>query len=65
MSGGVAVLLALAGVLLIILGAKGTYADALSVLLHPGNNGSEPTAQSGSRGDTTINVQGGGAHGVK
>ena len=55
----------LAGVLLIILSVKGTDADALSVLLRPGNNGSEPTTQRGSRGDTTINAQGGGAHGVK
>ena len=65
MSGGVAVLLALAGVLLIILGVKGTYADALSVLLRPGNNGSEPTAQRGSRGDTTVNATSGGRGGVK
>lgn len=62
MSGGVAVLLALAGLLLIILGVRGTYADAMSVLLH-GNNGSEPRA-----GDTPVDTaagQSGGRGGVK
>ena len=62
MSGGVAVLLALAGVLLIILGVKGTYADAMGTLL-VSNNGSEPMAR-----DTPHDIavsQSGGRGGVK
>ena len=47
MSGGVAVLLALAGLLLIILGVRGTYSDAFGAVLQD-NNGSEPTASQGS-----------------
>ena len=54
MSGGVAILIALAGLLLIILGVKGTYASAMSVLLQPGNNGSEPIAA-----DTPVDNLGG------
>ena len=61
MSGGVAVLLALAGLLLIIVGVKGTYADAMNVLLHAR---SEATA-GGSHGDTTVNPTSGGRGGVK
>ena len=63
MSGGVAVLLALAGLLLIIMGVKGTYADAMAVLLQ-GNKGSEPTA-GGTHGDTTVKPTSGGKGSVK
>lgn len=63
MSGGVAVLLALAGLLLIILGVRGTYSDAMGALLL-GNNGSNSTT-GGTRGDTTVNPTSGGKGGVK
>lgn len=62
MSGGVAVLLALVGLLLIILGVRGTYSDAFGAIIQ-GNNGSEPIA-SGTPVDTAAS-QSGGRGGVK
>ena len=41
MSAGIAVILALAGGVLIVMGARGTYPDVWDVLMHPANKGSE------------------------
>lgn len=42
MSAGVAIILALAGGVLIVMGARGTYPDVWDVLMHPATNqGSE------------------------
>jgi len=44
MTGGVAILLALAGLILIIVAVRGTYPDVMAVLATGGvSNGNEPT----------------------
>ena len=62
MSGGVAVLMAIVGLLLIIIAVKGTYSDVLAVLASGGvSNGSEPN---NNPPEPTVS-SGGGRGGVK
>lgn len=63
MSGGVAIVLAAIGLVLIIAAIRGTYPDLTTILLHP------PTAPKGSDRatllppDTSGGTGGGGSHG--
>lgn len=68
MSGGFAVLLALAGGVLIVLGIRGTYSDVTTVVLHPTSpKGSEPGGAGLAREPSIPGVGGsaGGAGGKK
>ena len=64
MSGGVAVLLAALGIILIIAGIRGTYSDVALALLHPVNAPGKEAHAPGTI-DPSIPGVGGGAGGKK